>query len=1007
MQLLYCLWEEGKMRFDYFSGAVVGLCAAVGLSIAIGVSPFSFSSFGNEAHAATQPEYLQNTPSIELADGVARQEPRVSYVKVPSKKQAAWDAFVKKTPGAWDALWDLDTEQPLRIYGTGILISGSVSSGKIASFAAAKVLENNLNLLAPNSRGSDFKLAANHLSSGPLSPIRTVSFLQYKNGLKVIGSKVNFRFKNDRLVAIGGEAFGNLPAPGSFTASRDRLNASAERWIAESFGPSDISIDSQAGPFVLPIAKLTQTDSQRTPTRSAGALAKLEFRTVVELTVSTKTPIGRWKVYLDSATGEPVARQQLLRFATSTLSFRAPMVRPGGASSSYPASFATVELDGASFTTATTDEDGDFFLSQNDTDATAYLKGPFIQVENDAGDNASHEFTAFSSNNETWSSFSEFTSAQLTTYVHTRIAKEWARVLDPTLEWLANTIVATVNIDEACNAFSDGDTINFYQRSSQCANTGRLSGVIYHEFGHSIHNQAIIPGVGAFDSALSEGSGDFVSATILNDSGVGRGFFNSSAPLREIDPIGSENSWPQDVAGPHHTGKIWGGAMWDLRKALISKYGYQAGVARADELFYAALQRASSIPTTYVEVLVADDNDGNLENGTPNICTIQSIFATHGIANPEGFGGGVSRPIRDGLNVSIGINKPAVACGAVDVVSATLSWKEKDSPSIGGTVSMSFTQGGRTAVIPQPLDGVVTQYQVKLQFANGSKATFPGNPAAPYYEFYTGETKPIYCTSFENDPTSAGWSFGAAANSPNDWQWGEPVGAARGPATAFSGSRIIGTDLTSEGVYSVDAESWAQSPQVNVSGYDSVRLQYRRWLRVEDGQFDTATIFANDEKAWQNLDSDNGDESSTHHLDQEWMSHDVDVTEFVEKGKIDIRFEMKSDAGLEMGGWKIDDFCLIGVGKGPCFDCAQADDDCPDCIEAVCGNGVIDPGETCDDGNLEGGDNCPVDCIDLLVVAKTPTTSAGCQSAGSPSQQFGAYSLLLFALGIALRRRRA
>jgi cysteine-rich repeat protein len=30
---------------------------------------------------------------------------------------------------------------------------------------------------------------------------------------------------------------------------------------------------------------------------------------------------------------------------------------------------------------------------------------------------------------------------------------------------------------------------------------------------------------------------------------------------------------------------------------------------------------------------------------------------------------------------------------------------------------------------------------------------------------------------------------------------------------------------------------------------------------------------------------------------------------------------------------------------------------------SVCGNGIIEPGETCDDGNTEDGDNCPATCI--------------------------------------------
>src|SRR5882762_8433534 len=41
--------------------------------------------------------------------------------------------------------------------------------------------------------------------------------------------------------------------------------------------------------------------------------------------------------------------------------------------------------------------------------------------------------------------------------------------------------------------------------------------------------------------------------------------------------------------------------------------------------------------------------------------------------------------------------------------------------------------------------------------------------------------------------------------------------------------------------------------------------------------------------------------------------------------------------------------------------CAAAGDR-PICVPQTCGNGVPDPGETCDDGNNVSGDGCPADC---------------------------------------------
>ena len=35
------------------------------------------------------------------------------------------------------------------------------------------------------------------------------------------------------------------------------------------------------------------------------------------------------------------------------------------------------------------------------------------------------------------------------------------------------------------------------------------------------------------------------------------------------------------------------------------------------------------------------------------------------------------------------------------------------------------------------------------------------------------------------------------------------------------------------------------------------------------------------------------------------------------------------------------------------------------CIDTTCGNAVLDPGELCDDGNVQDGDNCTADCQSL------------------------------------------
>src|SRR5690606_36004661 len=131
---------------------------------------------------------------------------------------------------------------------------------------------------------------------------------------------------------------------------------------------------------------------------------------------------------------------------------------------------------------------------------------------------------------------------------------------------------------------------------------------VYHEFGHSMHSNSIIEGVGSFDGAFSEGLSDYLAASITGDPAMGLGFFKSEAPLRHIDPADREHVWPDDIGELHYTGLIFAGVMWDMRKVLIEKYGEQTGIEMADRFFYAAVERSSNIPSTYVEVLIEDDD---------------------------------------------------------------------------------------------------------------------------------------------------------------------------------------------------------------------------------------------------------------------------------------------------------------------------------------------------------------------------------------------------------------
>ncbi|MCA9714623.1 MAG: DUF4215 domain-containing protein [Myxococcales bacterium] len=323
-------------------------------------------------------------------------------------------------------------------------------------------------------------------------------------------------------------------------------------------------------------------------------------------------------------------------------------------------------------------------------------------------------------------------------------------------------------------------------------------------------------------------------------------------------------------------------------------------------------------------------------------------------------------------------------------------------------------------LIPRQPDGSVVQYKVVFDL-DGSEQTLPRNLADPLYEFYVGNVTRLYCTSFEQDPFAEGWSVGSDSGK-NDWEWGPAGLLAEGddPSGAFTGALVLGNDLglaEVDGRYPPNVRSWARSPIVDVAGFAEVRLQYRRWLSVEDGIFDVASVRAFDAKLWSNFASDDFSLGATHHLDGEWRFQDLELTDHVQNGRVQVSFELSSDGGLEFGGWTIDEVCVVGVNNG------------------VCGDGILDPllDEECDDGNLADGDGCDRFC-QREPPRPPPTTTTtgdddddddddtdtdtdtvgsdladrgcGCAADDEPGRGLGGGALALLGLLLARRRRR-
>lgn len=284
------------------------------------------------------------------------------------------------------------------------------------------------------------------------------------------------------------------------------------------------------------------------------------------------------------------------------------------------------------------------------------------------------------------------THAARTAFFELNRIAEQARGYLPDNEWLQRQLTAVTNIPDLgypefnCNAFWDETTVNFFTSGSlpsgpDCSNTGELAGVLDHEWGHGLDDNDNIPTI----SNPGEGVADVYAALRLNDSCIARGFYTgqnycgdtdpctSCDGVRDIDFAARTSGQPHDLAwiddenncappflgdvGPcggsiHCEGAVYAEAVWDLVQRDLRGAPFNMDLNTALEvgtrLTYLGANNVGAWYTCandglgtgdgcnadggYLNYLAADDDNGNLGDGTPHMEAILAAFDRHGIA---------------------------------------------------------------------------------------------------------------------------------------------------------------------------------------------------------------------------------------------------------------------------------------------------------------------------------------------------------------------------------------
>jgi Zn-dependent metalloprotease len=722
-------------------------------------------------------------------DFFTKKLPAETRLRSPEERQqipataeaAAWQKFTAQT-GEWIVEWNPLTGNPHRAFGgqyrldngspTRLDVSSPTRLGGFLAKSVAGVTASAQQFLAEHA--DLLKLEVNQLElrrAENLDGKWYVSYCQIHDGIPVLFSEIELRLS----------ASGNVMMFGSdFHPNIQVSTAPALSWpAAQEAAAQGVNVgewhSTEPALCVLPINKGDRFD-YHLAYRCEFSVAEPPGR-VGESPVEPLTA-GRWVSYVDAHNGEILWRFNRVRYSVSgTVSGSVHRNNATDALTSH--AFSDLQISNG-LQQATTNANGQYVLSANGTsfNLTARLEGKYARVTRADGTAASFTATVQDGQqvNIVWDGDNSQTSER-DAYFHTNVAHAFIKAVDPAFTGVDYAMPVRVNITQTCNAFWDGRGINFYRAGGGCRNTAEVPTVVYHEYGHGINDmQYIGRGVadGLTNGALHEGLADINAALLVDDPVVGRGFAENGGGLRNVK---NTNRYPQNVSGEvHNDGLILAGALWDLREALglekARRYTHFARYGTPDD---ADLLTACN--EFFIEVLIQDDNDGNLANLTPNFSAINQAFAAHGIgtgallriAHQERGDAAatendylVQTQVRTAAFIGVNPNGVVLHYSTDGVNFKTLPM----SPATGATFQ---------ARIPKLAAGSLVSYYIEAKDNFGASLLSPANaPQSKLFQFIVG----FRSRALEDFETDKGWKIGAVGDNATSgiWTRANPVG---------------------------------------------------------------------------------------------------------------------------------------------------------------------------------------------------------------------------------------
>jgi Zn-dependent metalloprotease len=647
--------------------------------------------------------------------------PKFSQTKqLELSRSPAWQRFTQQH-GRWGVLWNELTGSPHRAYGNAIPIPGyqHITNNTIEP-AARAFLTSYKEVLGV--RPEELRLVRANEVNGKWY----VTYRQVYYGIDVLFSEVELRISSTgNVMAFGADFYSDITVSSSPSISFDLARLHATSGLE-----SVIEISGEGNFFILPVVEQST----------------VHHHLVYEVFVRTENPVGNYITLVDAHDGTILWRHNKVRhtLVTGRVTGMVQLVLPTDPFVEQGFFDQHVNIGGV---LVTTDSLGYYSRDiSSSTTLTTNLSGPYVNVNRADAPDASFSTTVNPGDTVDilWDE-SNAHPAERDGFYHTNIIHDFVTTLDPNFTNINYSMPCAVNINSVCNAFWDGFGINFFAEGGGCPNTAQMPDVVYHEYGHGINDklyQQLGQGAGMINGATHEGMADVAASVILDDSRVGRGFFGPGSVLRDLN---NTNRYPENVSSdPHITGLIIGGAFWDLREATdLETYRYLTHFAKyglPDDI-----DDGTAFSEWFIETIIADDDDGNLGNGTPHLTQIAASFNIHGIGSELYFRSGFSHTAlpnttdtTSGYTAVFTLEGVPVEGGDPDSVQLVFSIDNFQT-----TLSVDATLTGTNlyeAEIPAQSWGTLVKYYITTFDELASVwYTFPENaPADSSYRFMVG-----------------------------------------------------------------------------------------------------------------------------------------------------------------------------------------------------------------------------------------------------------------------------